>query len=105
MYTTEENKQYNQNYREKFSVNATNRSLAFVNSNDSSQPVIYQQKMEGESEIFMEMELTHREVHSQHRREQNFQDVDMHRYISAPMMHQRQTEDLNSVIRTQNLCR
>lgn len=48
MYTTEENKQYNQNYREKFSVNATNRSLAFVNSNDSSQPVIYQQKMEGE---------------------------------------------------------
>lgn len=48
VYTTEENKQYNQNYREKFSVNATNRSLAFVNSNDSSQPVIYQQKMEGE---------------------------------------------------------
>ena len=29
-------------------MNATNRSLAFVNSNDSSQPVIYQQKMEGE---------------------------------------------------------
>ena len=48
VYTTEENKKYNQNYREKFSVNATNRSLAFVNSNDSSQPVIYQQKMEGE---------------------------------------------------------
>lgn len=48
VYTTEENKQYNQNYRETFSVNATNRSLAFVNSNDSSQPVIYQQKMEGE---------------------------------------------------------
>ena len=48
VYTTEENKQYNQNYREKISVNATNRSLAFVNSNDSSQPVIYQQKMEGE---------------------------------------------------------
>ncbi|MFR6514396.1 MAG: hypothetical protein ACLUP8_10195, partial [Ruminococcus sp.] len=48
VYTTEENKKYNQNYREKISVNATNRSLAFVNSNDSSQPVIYQQKMEGE---------------------------------------------------------
>lgn len=48
VYTTEENKQYNQNYREQISVNATNRSLAFVNSNDSSQPVIYQQKMEGE---------------------------------------------------------
>lgn len=48
VYTTEENKKYNQNYRETFSVNATNRSLAFVNSNDSSQPVIYQQKMEGE---------------------------------------------------------
>ena len=48
VYTTEENKQYNQNYREKFSVNATDRSLAFVNSNDSSQPVIYQQKMKGE---------------------------------------------------------
>lgn len=48
VYTTEENKQYNQNYREKISVNATNRSLAFINSNDSSQPVIYQQKMEGE---------------------------------------------------------
>lgn len=48
VYTTEENKKYNQNYREQISVNATNRSLAFVNSNDSSQPVIYQQKMEGE---------------------------------------------------------
>ena len=48
VYTTEENKKYNQNYREKIGVNATNRSLAFVNSNDSSQPVIYQQKMEGE---------------------------------------------------------
>lgn len=48
VYTTEENKKYNQNYREKISVNATNRSLAFVNNNDSSQPVIYQQKMEGE---------------------------------------------------------
>ena len=48
VYTTEENKQYNQNYTGKISVNATNRSLAFVNSNDSSQPVIYQQKMEGE---------------------------------------------------------
>ena len=47
-YTTEENKQYNQNYTGEISVNATNRSLAFVNSNDSSQPVIYQQKMEGE---------------------------------------------------------
>lgn len=48
VYTTEENKQYNQNYTGEISVNATNRSLAFVNSNDSSQPVIYQQKMEGE---------------------------------------------------------
>ena len=48
VYTTEENKKYNQNYREQISVNATNRSLAFVNSNDSSQPVIYQQKMESE---------------------------------------------------------
>lgn len=48
VYTTEENKKYNQNYREQISVNATNRSLAFVNSNNSSQPVIYQQKMEGE---------------------------------------------------------
>lgn len=48
VYTTEENKKYNQNYTGEISVNATNRSLAFVNSNDSSQPVIYQQKMEGE---------------------------------------------------------
>lgn len=48
VYTTEENKQYNQNNTGEISVNATNRSLAFVNSNDSSQPVIYQQKMEGE---------------------------------------------------------
>lgn len=48
VYTTEENKKYNQDYTGEISVNATNRSLAFVNSNDSSQPVIYQQKMEGE---------------------------------------------------------
>ena len=48
-YTTEADEKFNSNATENpISVNATNRSLAFVNSNDSSQPVIYQQKMEGE---------------------------------------------------------
>ena len=48
-YTTEANEKFNSNATENpISMDATNRSLAFVNSNDSSQPVIYQQKMEGE---------------------------------------------------------
>lgn len=48
-YTTEADEKFNSNATENpISMDATNRSLAFVNSNDSSQPVIYQQKMEGE---------------------------------------------------------
>jgi len=48
-YTTEADEEFNSNATENpISMDATNRSLAFVNSNDSSQPVIYQQKMEGE---------------------------------------------------------
>ena len=47
-YTTEANEKFNSNATENpISMDATNRSLAFVNSNDSSQPVIYQQKMTG----------------------------------------------------------
>ena len=48
-YTTEADEKFNSNATENpISMDATNRSLAFVNSNDSSQPVIYQQKMEDE---------------------------------------------------------
>lgn len=47
-YTTEADEKFNSNATENpISMDATNRSLAFVNSNDSSQPVIYQQKMTG----------------------------------------------------------